>query len=810
MVNRSYYRLDSNSFPKQKVPYTEKSKPEWYARCCDFIIDRGISLRDTQSIEEKYAIMHGNIPLRHYEKVLNPYNAKKEEFKRFPATLRNYDIIKGIIRRYIGEYIKNYKVFTVTANNPEVVQLREARMRAELAKIVEAEIAAQINQLFNNHVEQGGDPKEFNPQTAIDVEEFTKKFNEEYIDDISSQAQDILDYIRDFTKDELVYARAYFNYVAFGECYTYSEILGDKIIKRCIDVIDAFPIPNDEQFVEDHDMFAHRRKMSYQQIIDEFDKYFDDKDREFLERYYAIGVSGTVADLSYSVYQSYYSDVCGKFPQSDREHFRQQHSFTRDINDGLYDVWHVVWKGWVRYAIVTYVNGAGLITVRVEDETYKLNPEIGDISIEYDYKPQVYESVRIGGWNDSIYPYKARPVIIDRDWKLPYNGVMEVFPGFGKFSVIDIVTPYQLFYNIVAYHREMVIAKNKLNILLMPKSLLGVDAENTLHKMLADGILFVNDSDDQGMLRSQQIRMVNATLSDYILQLGRLMEEIENSAKEQVDMTPQRYGEISSYAGKSTTEEAINRGSMGSVIIEYMMDTVRELDYNRDLDYAKVLYVDGLQAAYKAQDGENRYISLNVDNFLYGEYGVSVKNSFRERNKLEQVKQLAFSIGQNGDTLMAVEAIDAENVSKLKKLIKQFEESRQEQQANLQQVEEENKRLLQEYEITKIQVKGEEDRKSIELKGLIEQEIELIRADANMVSFDNDVDPALKEQAVARRERYAAEVDKERLRLEREKIAADNYNKEEDRKVKMKDIDSKLKIAKVNRNKHDSNSKAKK
>ena len=65
---------------------------------------------------------------------------------------------------------------------------------------------------------------------------------------------------------------------------------------------------------------------------------------------------------------------------------------------------------------------------------------------------------------------------------------MELLPGLGRFSVIDIVLPYQIFGNIVAYHREMAIAKNKLNILLMAKSLLGEVPEDTIYKMAADGV----------------------------------------------------------------------------------------------------------------------------------------------------------------------------------------------------------------------------------------------------------------------------------------------------------------------------------
>ena len=80
---------------------------------------------------------------------------------------------------------------------------------------------------------------------------------------------------------------------------------------------------------------------------------------------------------------------------------------------------------------------------------------------------------RIGTRNDSIYPYGARAIAFNRNGKLPYNGINELLPGFGKFSIVEILTPYQVFYNIVAYHREMTIAKNKISILMLAKSLLG-------------------------------------------------------------------------------------------------------------------------------------------------------------------------------------------------------------------------------------------------------------------------------------------------------------------------------------------------
>ena len=472
--------MQNYDFPLQRVPNSKKKEAEWYAACADWIIAQGQANKDTNELEVRYSILQGNIPDKFYKKILNPYNATQEKYKRFPATMRNYDLMKGIIRRYVSEYIKNPHDFVVGANNPEVVLARNAKLRQELNVLVQQKIAARIQESYQQFVNEGNDPKQFNPQEAIDVEAFIKEFNENYIDDISEQGQKLLNVIQDITEDTLLYSRAYFDFVTFGETYTYTDVVGNKLVKRVVSPRDAFPINTDNIFREDDDMFCERRKMSYQQIVDEFDEYLDDKQREFLNTYYAKQSVNAPTELSFSIYESYFPDVCKKYSDEDRSLFRKTSNMMRDSNTDLYDVWHVVWRGEARSALVTFVNQNGLMDTRIEEDDYVLNAENGDISIEYIYVPQVYECTRIGTRNDAIYPYGARPIAYNRHGKLPYNGINELLPGFGRFSIVDIVTPYQVFYNIVSYHREMTIAKNKLSILMLAKSLLGKVPEDTI------------------------------------------------------------------------------------------------------------------------------------------------------------------------------------------------------------------------------------------------------------------------------------------------------------------------------------------
>ena len=797
------FGYNNYEFPQQKVPSSVKEKAEWYANCCDWVISKAISCRNRDDIVKKYNVLHKNIPDEFYKKILNPYNATNEKYKRFPATMRNYDLLTGIIRRYVSEYNRNPHDFIVGANNPEVVLGRDAKLREEVSILVQNAIAAEIQRTYAEYINQGGNPQEFNPQEQINIEEFVKEFNENYIDDISAQGADILNVIRDITEDTLFYSKLYFDFVSFGECYTYADVVGTNLIKRSITPLDAYPIPNDSMFVEDFDMFAERRKLTVQQVLDEFDDYLSEKDKEFIRHYYTKGTNAFAYPLEFGSYMNYCPDICEKFYPEERELFRKQPVMVRDYNDGLVDVWHVVWRGQARKAVVTYINEAGFITQRVESDDYKLNPSTGDISIEYLYEPQVYESVRIGTRFDSIYPYKARAIAYDRNGKLPYNGLMELLPGFGQFSLIELITPYQVFYNIVAYHREMALAKNKLSTLLIAKSLLGQNSEETIYRMIADGVLYIDDENDQGMLRAQQVRVLQSDISAYIQQLTTLLADIENSAKMVADMTPQRYGEIATSAGKATTQEAIARGSMGTVIIEYILDCLRERDYARDMDYSKLAWIDGLDTSFRDENNKIRYISLNVNNHIYADYVIKAKNSVIEQEKLRALKELAFNASQNGDIKMALAAIEGDNIAQVSKLISRFQEQKDAHEMQLKQMDEEIENLKHQHELEKIAAQGEEDRKTKELEGYIKEQIALIQADANMISYDNGVDEESKQAGMERLEEKRSQVAREKNQLDREKAMIDLYNKEQDRKVKLEDIKSRVEIAKTNKNRYD-------
>ena len=802
----------SFQFPKQQVDAATKAKPDWYANSIDYIIGLGLSLNDRTETETMLNVLHGDLPQEFYKKTLNPYNATNERFKRFPATLRNYDIMSDIIRRYIGEYFKGTHDFAVGANNPDIVFERNQALKEKVMQAAQQAFQQEFERKYKEAVEQaqgqGQSPESINPQEVMpDPEEFIAKFNQDYIDRESKQGQDILNYIRDLTNDAQIYLTAFFNYCSLGECYTYTELRGNKIIKECVPAIEAFPIPNNQFMVEDHDMFARRIMMSYNQILDTFEDDLTDKDKGYLNDLYNTSASAStkVVQLGWNQLFEKYPDVCGKFTDEERKLYKPQPLTPSDNNSNLYEVWHVVWKGFARQGILTYTNQLGFQEQRIVEEDYEFNPEAGDIDIEWKYKTQVYEGYRIGTRYNGIYPVKARPILYERKGKLPYNGIQELLPYFGKFSIIQIITPFQVLRNIISYHQEMVIAKNKMLILLLPKSLVASETEDAIYRMAADGVLPIDDEEDAAGVKMQNIRLLNANMGQYITELSNLNEAIKQEARELVDMNAQRYGQIAQSAGASTTQNAISQSSTGSVLIFQMFDLLRCADYNRDLDFAKCAYIEGLETSYiDKTTGKKHYLSLDVNSFVNSDYSTTVRNNGKEMDKIQQLKQWAFSAAQNGDLESALAAIQGDNVAAIADNIRQFSEIRRQHEEQMKQMDQAIQEQANQMKLQEIAAKGEQDRQTLALKAQYDLQLEYAKGDIALLGDTNPQnDDYAKNQLAKLQEESKRASEAAKLQLERQKLAMDAYNKAADRQVKREEMANQLKIAKTNKNKYD-------
>ena len=89
--------------------------------------------------------------------------------------------------------------------------------------------------------------------------------------------------------------------------------------------------------------------------------------------------------------------------------------------------------------------------------------------------------------------------------------------------------------------------------------------------------------------------------------------------------------------------------------------------------------------------------------------GISIKSCSslkQEKEKLDQIKQFAFSAAQNGDLTAAVAAIQGDNVAAIVKLINKFNDEKAAHENELKQLDQQLEQMKQEFELQKIQMKS--------------------------------------------------------------------------------------------------------
>ena len=191
--------------------------------------------------------------------------------------------------------------------------------------------------------------------------------------------------------------------------------------------------------------------------------------------------------------------------------------------------------------------------------------------------------------------------------------------------------------------------------------------------------------------------------------------------------------------------------------------------------------------------------------FLFDFDTVKIKklsDDAKELDKIEQLRQWAFSAAQNGDLDMAIAAISGDNVSQIKATVQKFMEIKRQHEKQMQQMEQMLKQEEIQAKLQEIAAKGEQDRLTQELKYSYEMQLKYIDVDMSMLAANSN-DEGAKNRLTELAETNKHNLEQQRIQLEREKIMADTYSKAADREVKRHQIDTQLKIAKTNKNKYD-------
>ena len=792
-------------YPNQKVSFKEKQSPEWYIPCADYLVSRAISINDKDTTAMNLNAANGIIDKSVYKYILEPLQVDTNVTKNLPGTIRDVDFLTPIKEKNIGEYIELPYEYVVTVANNDVMQLRNLALAQDLSKYVSQLYINEVNKAIST----GIDSKE-----VPDLEEYSRTFIKNYVDERAIKGQERLHFLNELTDFDTRRIQSFYYWWATEEVYTHRYLENGEVRVVTINPMEGFPLDNGEQFVEDMDGFVWRRRITFTQFYDHYRHLIRKEDEDMLDVLYNRYKNNEPLTVPEQIFntrlfgslKTYYGD--------------------KEINDNFYQfasidssLWvnKIEWKTLKEIKHLTYINALGELVELEVDEDYKLDKANGDIKLWSEWINTTMTMYRFGDQGLAIYTEPIENPVQRRDpknlskCKLSFGGKKGLLDGININPIPKRILPHLALYRIYTLQLERTIAKYKGNIMTIPKSMLINDEAGTTSEkyfyMMADNTLIYDDSRINMQDVAQGFRVVgNQGLERYLQVLSQIIQGIKDEAWDLANMNKERYGDTSNSQTVGNAKQNIYSARIGSTLMISMFNKMLERDHQADLEYSKIAWVNGKEGSFwNPMEDTFKYITINGEEHAETEYGIFVKNSAVEREKLQQHKEMAFSAAQNGDFELASKAIDAKSVVQLSKYVdehavalREFQEQQQANEQNfnaqLEEAKQQENERIREHEMNMLIYKEE----MANSREMLKANTSLYIDDNNLLNNQNDGGNNdlnnLKQQE---------------LELKRANSSIEQQIKVKALQLKEAEIKSKERIAKTNKNKYDVKSKSK-
>jgi hypothetical protein len=756
-------------FPKQKVSNKKKDE-EFHILCAEALIkEAAFNSMDKAHIKSLFDAANNEIDDKTYRYVTNPYNSNTFKKVNFPAKIRNYPILSPILNLMMGEKAKRPKNYQVVATNADSVtqaQTEQFQAALELYKRV------FINEL--NKIEDTGIPD----QDVEQPKQVLAELSANPADKRAIVGQEALDYI--IYDNEVIhqFQKTFYDYMVGGSGHTFKDVVHDNIIYEDVSIMDlSIRKAPETEFTEDGESVVRRKLLTVSQVIDRFYDLLKPHQIDELENPSQHKEGGFFTPFTSTV------------------------DNTQHLDERLIEVLHCVWKSFKKIGILSYIDENGIPAQMEVDEDYELSE--GE-EIHWIWVSEVRQCYRVDNkfyldWG--VIPVQRGKLDDLSACKLPYNGIFYSDRHSKNKSLVEIGLPYQILYNVFHYRFENTMAKNKDKMTLIPidaiPKLDGWDVDKFMYYADAMGFVFI-DPTAEGAKGFAGWQVLDASLSQYAKVMIDLMTSIRLEWEETVGITRQRKGETSASETATANQEAVFRSSVITEEIFRKFEKFEERELQGLLDLSKIAWVNGKKAMYVNSD--MRTAILNIDPIMYTEteMAVFVRNSGKESEKFELIKQLSQAALQNGLPMSSfAEVLEANNFSKVKDLLRKGEEAQaqmeqQTEQARMQ-MEQQIAQLEMELKMSEIQ-EGDKQRAHDAEQGQLDRQnkidVELIKASVAKgqdMDVDDDGIPDAVEMLKINNERLAISIDDKHKKRELD-------IKQQDANTKEKDVDQKVKI----------------
>lgn len=742
----------------------------------DYYIESCSWSQYTSEILALYKAVEGHLSQDDYRLLQNPQNKQKPDDAplQFNAVLKNFNILKGVVNLLMGEFGRRAHEYEVASINPS----DEMSFKDGLNLLIKDYYAQAVaNNLHDIGFQLGQKVQELPP-----LEEYLAPYKQKFESTRLISGQEVLDYIRYNCDLDSKYLDLYWDWVITGGAFTYKKVNHDDVYFEVVPRHEIYvPFEKHSRFVEDYSYAVRKQVLPVFKIVDLFRGRLKEDDMILLESAIRDGLSMQFADVQLTG-----RNGAIKLPTL----YVGNNSTFNSINtasNGV-ELYHVVYKTFREYQVLTYEDGLGQIRTMEVGEDYKLQPELGDISLEKNWENIVYQGYKCLGLYLDCGPLLENRADLNQEGlqKLPYNGIVERSIDGELQSIVKEGLPYQRIVNVLHYQMEKLINKNKDKLLVMPYGLVptkkGIDVKKQMYHADATSILWVDETSPNAANAAQMIKAIDLSLGSYIKDVISLIQFTKQSYWEAIGMNAQRYADVGQNAGKAVTEQAIVRSAIITYELTRQFDKLIEKDYTGLLDLSKLAYIDGKKAKYIRSDSSIGFLNLNQDGAIYhseNSYNVFIKDASLNSEAIQAIRGQAVNLIQNGGNMSVIGKLySTNNTAKLTSILEKLEANKREFDQLMQKQKDDAQLALQESVNANDAANREAEKYKVDMQyqGVVDSAT--IRSN-NTTDISTPRTPNAVEQQLAN---HKVDKENEELALKKDKLDFEKKNKNNNNK----------------------------
>ena len=692
--------LDIKSFPIQKLPAKKKTQ-RWKEDCVNYIIGAGnvgvygFNTERTSEMQTYYDLYNSIYNEKDLKYVTNPFKQKDG----FPATAQDYNIIKPYIDQLLGEETKRPFNFQVCRTSNEAASEVQEQLKSLLVDYIMASIMANLSP--ENQVQY---QQQLASGEVMQPEAIQKYVTKDYKDIAERAAYLSLKYLKKKLNLTHEFYKGWKDALIGGEEEYYIGILnGQPYVERVNPMFFDYEHSVDLEFIQDASWCCRLMVMNPTEI---YDRFYDKLDEKQLNR---------LLDLIDA------KPGVGNYPRMEKSELDYNHvdmhrinMYTNDPFDSdQLNVYHTCWKSFKKIGFVTLANfETGEVEEFQVDESYQITGE--EMDVTWDWIVEVWEGYRAGEGEDALYfgiqPIEYQHISADNpnSQKLPYTGAVYNNTNSRPKSLVSMMKPLQYMYIVIWYRLELAMARDKgkvpvIDVTQIPKNM-GIDINKWMHYLSALGVAFINPYEDGWDIPGReggkpasfnQFQAWDLSMANVIDQYINLMAKIEDMVARLTGITPQRQGSVAANELVGNVNQAITQSYHITEPWFWTHNQVKKQVLTMLLDTARYAWKDNKTVlSYILDDATRAFITLS-DSFFYEDMDIFVDDSTKERNELEQLRQLMQPAMQNGASLLDIaEIITMDNINEIKQRLEEIENKRMQQMQEQQQAEQEAQRQL--------------------------------------------------------------------------------------------------------------------